>query len=266
MDKRPRGSFLSFDFGKSVQINHIAILPDGQVLVGNHEGFIKPQEISFDRRYMRQSGKHKVINRINGESRIYDPNIKLCNYDICLAVDTNTKLIDGHKFSFTGIAKGKYFLDHPYVKGKVAEEAGFIYRNLDNFQEKYGWYRAIKFLTMSPGYRKEMRVCIIVDAYMEELALINSRRAPIICEYYLPDNFELIYASADVGKEYLSNKLISIADNMANDLSTHFLGLTEDARDKNLMVDENGIQFQYWWKAKLKVRQSNATLKNIRYE
>jgi hypothetical protein len=39
---------------------------------------------------------------------------------------------------------------------------------------------------------------------------------PIIDDFYLPADFTLIYASADVGKEYVPNRLISLCDKEAN--------------------------------------------------
>jgi hypothetical protein len=47
-------------------------------------------------------------------------------------------------------------------------------------------------------------------------------------DFYLPNNFKLIYASSDVGKEFLSNKLISLSDKLSNELLLHIQETGED--------------------------------------
>lgn len=57
------------------------------------------------------------------------------------------------------------------------------------------------------------QIGIIVDSELGKIKNINFRRAPLIDDFYLPPNFELIFASDNSGKEeYFSNKLIAACE------------------------------------------------------
>jgi len=52
----------------------------------------------------------------------------------------------------------------------------------------------------------------LVDSEIGEIGKFNRRESTMLGDHFLPDGFELIYASADVGQEYPHNKLLRICD------------------------------------------------------
>jgi hypothetical protein len=71
---------------------------------------------------------------------------------------------------------------------------------------------------------------------------------PIHADFYLPENFQLIYASAEVGtEEFLINHLIALSENMAKSLLARIL--LKETPDGNL-VEVNGepyTHFRIWY-------------------
>ena len=57
---------------------------------------------------------------------------------------------------------------------------------------------------------------MIVDSDLNRLTAFNTRSEPIFDDFFLPDGVQLIYASADVGKEHVVNKVLSQADRGAS--------------------------------------------------
>jgi len=57
-----------------------------------------------------------------------------------------------------------------------------------------------------------------VDSDLSNIPAYNARWTPLYGDFFLPERFQLIYASSDAGRGYLANKLIQMADRAAYQL------------------------------------------------
>lgn len=135
-------------------------------------------------------------------------------YNHLFAIDTNTiKFKDVGTISFTTVYKGVMKnLDGVY--GHTSGETVFQdYRlNVPGNPEVSAWHVLIsRIQEFNP--KLFGRIGIIVDSELGKIKDINFRRSPILDNFYLPPNFELIFASDKSGKEeYFSNKLLALCE------------------------------------------------------
>lgn len=162
--------------------------------------------------YQRPRGA-KILTRtpLAGPGLQLDPNDGLLsNYDVLVAVDTNTRQVAAQRISVTGIVVG--------VRARCGEALAyrtpFCLELVDVAEEpeRIGWMMAIRELREQRIVQPEARVGMIVDADLGRIPAYNSRELPLYRAFFLPDWIQLIYASADVGRTYLANKLIQMAD------------------------------------------------------
>lgn len=165
--------------------------------------------------YERKKGL-KVLNRVplEGNDLKLSSNRAMTDYDDIFAVDTNTRIIDEMSVSVTGIVCGKRYIDSKNNSLAVEYYTPFCieFEELSDPKEKIGWIMAIQELTSRKLINAERKVALVVDAHLEELLEINNQEKLIFDDYMLPHNITLIYSSADVGREYVSNFLIKNAD------------------------------------------------------
>lgn len=172
--------------------------------------------------YDRPKGP-KVLTRtpISGPGLQIDPNDALIrNYDLLVAVDTNTRQIAEQRVSATGITVGTH-ARHPSSGGKaIAYRTPFCLEFVDVVEEpeRIGWMMAIRELRDYNVITADARVGLIVDSDLSNIPAYNARRTPLCGNFFLPERIQLIYASSDAGRGYLANKLIQMADRAAQQL------------------------------------------------
>ncbi len=182
-----------------------------------------PQDIVSQVSYKRNSGKSKIVNqaKLDEFSSLmqWHPHFFLKNYNAIFAIDTNTKDIGNKKISVAC---------YSWLENKGKNENGgitcncmilgyYCYENIEpGTAEKVSLVNLIKNIQNYPFYLSENKIAIVTDHGLENIEKINKRDLPIIDNEYLPLNFDILYASADVGKEYLLNKLIADCDREAN--------------------------------------------------
>lgn len=172
---------------------------------------IAPSQVEIERSYARDKGP-KVTNRATVDSAAphFDFTRALSAYDLCIGVDTNTDKVHGEQVSVTGTS---IFDPSQDFSKSVYAFPGFAFelRNVKAPPEKLGWILLIHNFMKSPRFDSAKRYCIVVDPYLNELPAINQRTQPILNDQMLPDQFDLVYASADAGNE-MQNRLIKHAD------------------------------------------------------
>ena len=178
--------------------------------------FETPMERTYQEvTYERKKGL-KILNRVplEGNDLKFSTNKAMTDYDDILAVDTNTRIIDEMSVSVTGIVCGIHCIDPKNNSPAVEYYTPFCieFEELLDPKEKIGWIMAIQELTSRKLINAERKIALVVDAHLEELLEINNQKKPIFDNYMLPHNITLIYSSADVGREYISNFLINKAD------------------------------------------------------
>lgn len=139
---------------------------------------------------------------------------RLMQYSHLFAIDTNTiKFKDVGAVSFTTVYKG-VMTDLGGAYGNTSGETIFQDYRLDVLgnPEVSAWHILIlRIQEFNP--RLLGRIGIIVDSELGRIKDINLRRVPLIDDFFLPPNFELIFASDKSGREeYFSNKLLALCE------------------------------------------------------
>ncbi len=196
--------------GRSIQIYgrpaSILDLPDS---------LLSPSEVEVLTFYEGKE-KRRIINAFYFEDASPPATVHrlLERYNHLFAIDTNTvKFNDIGTISFTTVYKG-LLKDLGGAYGQSSGETVFQdYRlNVPDNPEVSAWRVLISRIQES-NPKLLGRIGIIVDSELGKLKDINFRRAPLIDDFYLPPNFELIFASDKSGKEeYFSNKLIAACE------------------------------------------------------
>jgi hypothetical protein len=98
------------------------------------------------------------------------------------------------------------------------------YTKIEN-AEKTNWIRFIKDIQLKPTYSSKHYFGIIVDSDLGHLSEINKREVPILDNFYLPQNIQLIYASADKKNDTFLNEAISFCDKIAKQVLDALLNM-----------------------------------------
>lgn len=91
----------------------------------------------------------------------------------------------------------------------------------------------------------DLFIGLIIDFDLGSLDAYNARLSPLIDDYYLPEGFELMYASAEVGMENVQNKLISCADKLSTWMLRRVVNNFDDETDLKV-VSEDMTHFRFW--------------------
>jgi hypothetical protein len=221
--KKKRAPIILPHFGKHVEIAHLE-LRDGTFSFYDSNGQrVIPTHAEIGDAYNRESGKPKIINRVqtNGALINLNPNAALKHFDWLFAIDTNTRTHGDSVIAISCSMFAEVTLREPTLRlgvatqdwaAKVVPQAAFVFRNPKVNSELVGWEELINRVRQSAEFVSGRKVGIIVDSELDRIGPINRREIPILGAYYLPDGFELLYASSDVGAEYPHNKLLRICD------------------------------------------------------
>ncbi len=216
---RSKNFFLSID----PRTKRVAVLPG--------ESISQPTSAMIEQNYAREKGR-KVIARasVDAQEAHIDFDRALLAYDLCIAVDTNTRTVQGVPISVTGIVggvpeinnEGKHWLR--YKPFNCLE-----FRGVSCSPEKLGWNEVIRLYMQSPEYAADQAYCVIVDAHLNEIERINKRLDPIL-DTHLPSNFTIAYATADAG-DNVHNQMLRDANRLSGRI---FESLKADPSDHGL--------------------------------
>lgn len=196
--------------GRSIQIYgrpaSVLALPDS---------LLCPDEIEVLTFY-KGKRKRRILNAFYFQNMLPPATVHrlLEKYDHLFAIDTNTiKFEDKGAISFTTVYKG-VVKDLGGAYGHTSGETVFQdYRfNVPGNPEVSAWHVLIS--RIQEFHPKLLgRIGIIVDSELGKIKDINFRRIPLIDDFYLPANAELIFASDKSGKEeYFPNKLLALCE------------------------------------------------------
>ncbi len=167
--------------------------------------------------YERESKKEpKVLNKIplnitalhfSSDQSIFE------DYDLLLAIDTNTRHISGIRHSVGGLLYCELLKQQQAIKWLVP--FGIEFTDEDK-PEHLSWKIVFDHILDDPALNNVPRIGVLVDSDYGHIDKYNNRALPIWGDVFIPTNVRLIYASTDTGKEFLINKLISEADKVSN--------------------------------------------------
>lgn len=190
---------------------------NGQVTITDSTG--KPLDFGTYSMTRTYRGEHKtrVVAKAAGLSYVTDQvGAWVVNFDEIFAIDTNThpEKVDDAYCSAGMVYHG--------VRQKTSDYEGVLmcspYLMIDWYHsgifnmEPLTWMEAIKVIqTKIPADKK---VAIVVDSELGNLDGYNNRTIPIYQDWYLPENYTLIFASADYRDEWC-NQMIKQCDKAA---------------------------------------------------
>lgn len=175
--------------------------------------------------------KSKVIAAgPSGDAAItIDPDGFVFQYDHLFIVDTNTKLdlVAGDKVSV--ISAIHAYIDQSFEGDKNDHSLKYCFfdateiRNARVEPERLGWALVLEAIKGSKFDDPNLRIALVVDSHLGAHKSIMRGMEPIIDDLYLPPNIDLLYASADTGKESALNALMSWCDKGAACVLRHIL-------------------------------------------
>lgn len=179
---------------------------------------IKPAFTYSQTHYKNDSGKEKVITRI--QNKVIPNEAELMrhlssSFNLIISIDTNTKVIGSQTISVSGIIHchlqtrpepDTYYADFPW-------HGVILFRNCPSelSSEKFGWITVIKEINRYPQ-NKFKRFAIVTDHDLDKHISYNNRQLPIFREFYLPDNFMLMYGRGDGPNQSLLNYIVKQCD------------------------------------------------------
>lgn len=250
MNKKPRKWSINVEFEKPATEIRIGDFSNGHIQGFDNGVPVRPEKVGFEIGYDREK-KKKIINQIALDpNRITpSPEESLQKFDLVYAIDTNTRVASDKLLSVTCIVLCT--LDH--VSDEILDIRYGPFRalefwNITDHPENVAWMKVIQFITQDSAYNTNSKIGIVVDSDLGNLSAYNARSMPIYSDFYLPENFELIYASAEVGKEeFFVNHLIALCEDMAKSLMTRILlnkDLNTCAEETN---NEPYTHFKMWF-------------------
>ncbi|XOV93717.1 MAG: hypothetical protein ACFHWX_03200 [Bacteroidota bacterium] len=84
--------------------------------------------------------------------------------------------------------------------------------------ENHNWRNLVNFIRNQRSYLVNESYGIIVDSDLGNLNDFNQRKLPIVDDFLLPPNFQLIYASSDLANDELTNQMISMCDKISKQI------------------------------------------------
>lgn len=163
--------------------------------------------------------KHRIINKVTGlPEGTRDVTDILKTLDVVYACDTNTR-----SFNEADSFKCSVGVVYKAVNEMVDKNGGTLqcmpYKvirwrwNAAIEIENYSWIEAIKEIQKEDEGK---RIGLVIDSNLGHIDEYNSRILALADKFFLPENFTLIYASADRSDGWM-NKLIKQCDKMASE-------------------------------------------------
>ncbi len=218
----------------------------------NEDGEISSSQlISHGECFEREGKTPKILRLFKNSSPGTIPAVRQAEFhNRYLAVDTSYKTYGDKLICATACIMIEETLDHhrTYMKGeqvlmRCSPRLIFAAKR-ESVPERYGWMKMLQGLLNSKLYDPTFKYGFVVDSELNLLQKINARDEPVFEELYSPTNINFIYASADVGKDNLVNKLISSTDKVAHLTLKNFLS-SSDAKDLvNMEVQSSFIDIK----------------------
>lgn len=215
--KKPRNTFIEINLDEPVSCSGCRVGPAGQIELLADGKPITPASVNLSRCY---DGKKKetIISQIpanpNQIQLIDNPIIALLNFDVIIAIDTNTITINGNNVSVACTNICKLEKECNYITASYFPVEAYEFWNAKISPEKLAWCILIELIINKKSYSKNLKFAIITDHDRKQHSLFNTQKISIMENFYLPKNFTLVYATSDKGSELL-NILVKACDKCA---------------------------------------------------
>lgn len=153
--------------------------------------------------------KNRILADIGGKvgDYSYDIGKNLSRFGYLVAIDTNSQEYNGYTVCL-GIAF--YLIKHRNGDWEIIDFPDFIPLHTQKEKmENINWPKLIEHIQAHAKYSGKQKIGLVVDSDLVNLEAYNSRIKPIIDTFYLPENFELIYASDKAHDTLLNTAIIA---------------------------------------------------------
>jgi hypothetical protein len=195
---------LSFDEGAVIH----GYRSNGETIefFGKNGETLTPTYAAVGSGYERDSGKFKTTTRVDVNPLHISASVPVWvnRYDLIFAVDTNTFSLDGEELSVTCCVRADFEFDENTWSAKVDALDALIAFRPQQKPELIGWLDVISRINNEPS----LKIGLVVDSELGNIHEYNLRKVPIVDGVYLPQNVELVYASAECDKNVPFNYLI----------------------------------------------------------
>lgn len=205
-----------------------------------NEKNISARKVVLTQFYMRESGKPKYLNEIElkkpSDFEFSHSNL-LKKFDYFWAIDTNQKDIFGSIANVAVITASNTF--------NVAEfksTLAIVFGSIEGNPELYAWKKFICFVMNNIENSLSKSFALIVDSELGKLSQFNSQELPIYKDFFLPENWTLIYATADSGKQSIFNKMLIESDKNSTKLMNWMAKLHKNVKHWKPVDNENKYQ------------------------
>jgi hypothetical protein len=227
-DKKPREQIILV--GSPVPLKSFHYDKEKMEFMGlDHNGnLIKPVRTFSQTQYHGQTGKEKIISRIPDKviPRMDDLMRYLSSgFDVIFAIDTNTNVIQNQNISVSSLIHAT--MVETSISGSYEistwKDGFFVFKNCPPHipAEKNGWHIALNSIN-SNSVNRERRFALVTDHDIENHNNYNNRKQPIVREFYLPENFTLLYARGDSGNDSILNMLLKECDKNSSKILSQF--------------------------------------------
>ena len=182
---------------------------------------IKPIVTYSQTHYKSESGKERVISRVQDKVVANEPDLLRhlsSTFDLIVAMDTNTKVIAGERISASGIVHCVLQrLPDPEPEGYYASfpwQGTLLFRNCPSSlsPEKFAWITEIRRVNDAEPHPESRKFAVVTDHDLNNHTLFNAKKSPIFQDFYLPENFTLLYGRGDGSSENILNHLVKHCD------------------------------------------------------
>jgi len=223
--RKPRLPIVGLDFGRDVEISYINI-ENKQIISKDEQGILlEPTFVSVGDAYLRKS-RPKVLRQLQAEptSIKLDTKQLLRSQDATIIVDTNYRNCGDFRICICSSTIVTYQMESGRRIAYCYPQANLLfYAPCTENPERFGWCDILKRFTDSALYDDKKIYGLVVDSDLGELSSINKRETSVWHQYYLPDGFQLIYASADAGRESYINQVMKKCDKRAGKVLSQVL-------------------------------------------
>ncbi len=217
--KKPRMRTYSANFiGTSDEI-HISTDSNGALVMKTKSGEIPLSDRQMWSGYERPKGEKK-LNYFTDAITI-DPNKEIVNkYNQIYGVDTNSKFFNNRLHVLAVLTKAE-IVETDEQGGKVScrikQVMSWEYEAQQEKLEQQAWWYACEYILRECAIYANPRIALIVDCDLGNIFRYNKRELPIIEDKFLPPQIQLVYGSADSGKEFIPNIIINYTDKKATE-------------------------------------------------
>jgi hypothetical protein len=192
-----------------------------EVSTDNH--IIPTNFVSGYRREHKPGFNLKKTNKITNTTKIgVEQNVE--KLDWLTVIDTNSVSVKDEQIHLGMVGEIERILleGNKFVKVQVRYVTRFIIRGQCDKPELENWKNLIEYILKDKGYNPNLLIGIVVDSEQDNIEAYNKRLKPIINDFYLPNNFELFYASADAQNDSILNQAISFCDKLSTEHINEF--------------------------------------------